>query len=86
MLTYPEIDPVAIAIGPVAIRWYGLSYVAGIGIGWWLGRRRAARDPWRGWTPQQVDDLAFWFVVGAVAGGAPATCSSTTFPAWFPTP
>lgn len=69
MLTYPEIDPVAIAIGPVAIRWYGLSYVAGIGIGWWLGRRRAARDPWRGWTPQQVDDLAFWFVVGAVAGG-----------------
>ena len=69
MLTYPEIDPVAIAIGPVAIRWYGLSYVAGIGIGWWLGRRRAARDPWRGWAPQQVDDLAFWFVVGAVVGG-----------------
>ena len=69
MLTYPEIDPVAIAIGPVAIRWYGLSYVAGIGIGWWLGRRRAARDPWRGWTPHHVDDLVFWFAIGAVAGG-----------------
>ena len=69
MLTYPEIDPVAFAIGPVAIRWYGLSYVAGIGIGWWLGRRRAARDPWRGWTPHQVDDLVFWFAAGAVVGG-----------------
>lgn len=69
MLTYPEIDPVAIAIGPVAVRWYGLSYVAGIGIGWWLGRRRAVRDPWRGWTPHQVDDLVFRFAIGAVLGG-----------------
>ena len=69
VLTYPEIDPVAIAIGPVAIRWYGLSYVAAIGIGWWLGRRRAARDPWRGWTPQHVDDLVFHFALGAVLGG-----------------
>ena len=69
MLTYPEIDPVAIAIGPVAIRWYGLSYVAAIGIGWWLGRRRSARDPWRGWTSQHVDDLVFHFALGAVLGG-----------------
>ena len=45
VLNFPEIDPVAVAIGPVAIRWYGLAYVAGIGIGWWLGRRRAARRP-----------------------------------------
>ena len=69
MLNFPEIDPVAIAIGPVAIRWYGLAYVAGIGIGWWLGRRRAARDPWRGWTPQHVDDLIFYIALGAVLGG-----------------
>ena len=69
MLSYPEFDPVAIAIGPVAIRWYGLAYLVGIGAGWWLGRRRAARDPWRGWSPQQVDDLVFYFAVGAVLGG-----------------
>ncbi len=69
MLTYPEIDPVAIAIGPVAVRWYGVAYVAGIGVGWWLGRRRAAREPWRGWTPQHVDDLVFFFALGAVLGG-----------------
>ena len=69
MLTYPDIDPVAIALGPVAIRWYGLAYVAGIGIGWQLGRRRAAREPWRGWTPQHVDDLVFHVALGAVLGG-----------------
>ena len=69
VLTYPEIDPVAIAIGPIAIRWYGLSYVAAIAIGWWLGRRRAARDAWRGWKPQHVDDLVFHFALGAVLGG-----------------
>ena len=69
MLTYPEIDPVAIAIGPVAIRWYGIAYIVGIGIGWWLGRRRAARDPWRGWTPQHVDDFVFFLALGAVLGG-----------------
>ena len=69
MLSFPDIDPVAIAIGPVAIRWYGLAYIAGIGIGWWLGRRRAAREPWRGWKPQQVDDFVFYFALGAVLGG-----------------
>ena len=69
MLTYPDIDPVAIAIGPVAIRWYGIAYIVGIGIGWWLGRRRAARDRWRGWTPQHVDDLVFFLALGAVLGG-----------------
>ena len=69
MLEFPNFDPVAIAIGPVAIRWYGLSYVAGIGLGWWLGRRRAARDPWRGWTAQRVDEIVFYIALGAVLGG-----------------
>ena len=69
MLTYPEIDPVAIAIGPVAVRWYGISYVVGLGLGWWLGRWRAARDPWRGWTPQGVDEIVFYLALGAVVGG-----------------
>ena len=69
MLTYPDIDHVAFAIGPVAVHWYGLAYLAGIGIGWWLGRRRAARDAWRGWTPRHVDDLVFFIVLGAIIGG-----------------
>ena len=69
MLNFPEIDPVAISIGPVAIRWYGIAYIVGIGLGWWLGRRRAARDPWRGWTPRHVDDVVFFLALGAVLGG-----------------
>ena len=69
MLTYPEIDPIAIAIGPVAIRWYGISYVVAIGLGWWLGRRRAARDGWRGWTPQHFDEFVFLAALGLVIGG-----------------
>ena len=69
VLNFPEIDPVAISIGPVAIRWYGIAYIVGIGLGWWLGRRRAARDPWRGWTPRQVDDVVFFLALGAVLGG-----------------
>ena len=69
MLNFPEIDPVAVSIGPVAIRWYGIAYIVGIGLGWWLGRRRAARDPWRGWTPRHVDDVVFYLALGAVLGG-----------------
>ena len=38
-LPFPAIDPVAIAIGPLAIRWYALAYVVGLIAGWWLARR-----------------------------------------------
>ncbi len=41
MLQYPQIDPVAISLGPVQIHWYGLMYVVGLVAAWWLGRRRA---------------------------------------------
>lgn len=68
MLTYPVIDPVALQIGPLAARWYGLMYAVGFASAWWLGRRRALR-PGSGWTPVQVDDLITWLVVGVVLGG-----------------
>lgn len=66
MLEYPAIDPVAISLGPLQIRWYGLSYVVGTLLGWWLLRLRAARH---GWTHEQVADLVFYSVLGAVIGG-----------------
>jgi len=66
MLEYPAIDPVAISLGPLQIRWYGLSYVAGTLIGWWLLRMRSARH---GWTYEQVADLVFYAVLGAIIGG-----------------
>lgn len=68
MLTYPVIDPVALQIGPLAARWYGLMYAVGFAAAWWLGRVRAAK-PGSGWTAIQVDDLITWLVVGVVLGG-----------------
>lgn len=66
MLKYPEIDPVAIALGPLKVRWYGLMYLVGFVAGWWLGRRRAPRH---GWTLRQVDDLIFYVAIGVIVGG-----------------
>ncbi|MFM8355123.1 MAG: prolipoprotein diacylglyceryl transferase [Gammaproteobacteria bacterium] len=65
---YPEIDPVIMALGPLAVRWYGLAYLAAFTLAWWLGRRRAAR-PDSGWSAQDVADVIFAGAVGAVLGG-----------------
>ena len=68
MLTYPHIDPVALAIGPVKIHWYGLMYLVGFGAAWWLGTQRAKRSssPLR---PEQMGDLIFYCALGVVLGG-----------------
>jgi len=68
MLVYPDIDPVALALGPLKIRWYGLMYVLGFLGAWFLARRRAA-GPGSTWTPADVDDLIFFAAVGVIAGG-----------------
>ncbi len=68
MLTFPNIDPVAIAIGPLKIRWYALTYIVGFAAAWWLGTRRAAR-PGSGWTKEQVADLVTNGMLGAILGG-----------------
>ena len=68
MLVHPNIDPIAFSIGPLAVRWYGLMYLAGFVIGWWLGVRRINR----GLAPitrQQLDDLLFLVVLGVILGG-----------------
>jgi len=68
MLTYPEIDPIAIAFGPVRIHWYGLTYVVGFVAAWWLARWRS-RAPGSTWKPVDVDDLIFFAAIGVIAGG-----------------
>jgi phosphatidylglycerol:prolipoprotein diacylglycerol transferase len=67
-LAYPAIDPVIVEIGPLAVRWYGLAYLTGILLGWWVMRRLCARSP-AGATPDDVGDFVFWAVVGVVVGG-----------------
>ena len=72
MLIHPQFDPVAIHLGPLAIRWYGLMYLLAFVQFWWLGKRRIATQPqWSnaGWTTQQLDDLLFYGVLGVVLGG-----------------
>jgi phosphatidylglycerol:prolipoprotein diacylglycerol transferase len=69
MLTHPQFDPVAISLGPLAVRWYGLMYLAAFLAFLWLGKRRAVAQPWHGLTPRHVDDLLFYGVLGVVLGG-----------------
>ena len=72
-LHYPAIDPVIVALGPLAVRWYGLAYLAGFAACWYLGRWRAVRPalrrPGDDWNPDEVGDLVFYGAVGAVLGG-----------------
>ena len=72
-LPFPAFDPIAISIGPFAIRWYALAYVAGILFAWWLARRVAANQAlWSGRSPikpADVDDVIAWCALGIVAGG-----------------
>jgi len=65
---YPDIDPIIIALGPLAIRWYGLAYLAAFAFCWWLGNRRADQAG-SGWTRQEVSDVVFYGAIGAVLGG-----------------
>jgi len=68
MLTYPEIDPVLLQIGPLKVHWYGLMYLIGFGLAWWLGLQRAHR-PNSPITQNQLSDLVFYGALGVVLGG-----------------
>tara|TARA_B100000676_G_C17809061_1_gene696413 strand:+ start:68 stop:850 length:783 start_codon:yes stop_codon:yes gene_type:complete len=67
-MTYPDIDPIAISLGPLAIHWYGLMYLVAFAAGGLLGRYRAGRMPGQ-WTNTEIWDLVFYIAVGAVLGG-----------------
>jgi phosphatidylglycerol:prolipoprotein diacylglycerol transferase len=68
MLRYPNLDPIALHVGPIEVHWYGLMYLFGIVLGWWLLHRRLYRlGP--GWNDDRLLDLAFYAVLGVVIGG-----------------
>jgi phosphatidylglycerol:prolipoprotein diacylglycerol transferase len=69
MFVHPQFNPIAIELGPIAVRWYGLTYLAGFIGGVLLARWRARRHPELGWTKPDIDDLLFYCVVGVVLGG-----------------
>lgn len=68
MMQYSPFDPIALELGPLAIRWYGLMYLIGFVGGWWLVRWRAARGMAPVTVPQ-VDDLLFYTALGVILGG-----------------
>ncbi len=67
-LTFPNIDPVLLSIGPLSIRWYGLMYLIGFAFAMWLANRRADKKG-SGWSREQVSDLLFSGFLGVVIGG-----------------
>ena len=67
MIMQPEIDPIIFSLGPLHVRWYGVSYLVGFALALWLGRRRAAK-PNSGWTADEVSDLIFYSALGLIIG------------------
>lgn len=65
-MNYPQIDPVALQLGPLAIHWYGLMYLFGFVAAWMLARYRANTA---GWEKSQVEDLLFYGAIGVILGG-----------------
>jgi len=66
-MLYPQIDPVALSLGPIKVHWYGVSYLLAFLGGWMLCRLRARQLP--DWDDKQVEDLLFYAVIGVVVGG-----------------
>ncbi|MDP3162532.1 MAG: prolipoprotein diacylglyceryl transferase [Reyranella sp.] len=68
LIPYPEIDPVLIQLGPFAIRWYALAYIAGLVIGWRV-MRRVCTEPPKILSPLKIDDFLLWAALGVILGG-----------------
>jgi phosphatidylglycerol:prolipoprotein diacylglycerol transferase len=73
VLPFPDIDPVLVTIGPFALRWYALSYIAGILLGWFYARAVIrSENLWGGPAPMTVhdfDDFVLWVTIGIILGG-----------------
>jgi phosphatidylglycerol:prolipoprotein diacylglycerol transferase len=77
MLIHPQIDPVALQLGPLAVHWYGLTYLAAFALFYALGARRLKHLPFAQlpqWTRQDVEDILFLGVLGVVLGGRIGYC------------
>ncbi len=80
MLIHPQINPVALQLGPVAIHWYGLTYLAAFALFMFLGIRRLKHQPFAAiqgpgaWSRKDVEDILFLGVMGVVLGGRIGYC------------
>jgi len=85
MLTYPNIDPIAISVGPLDIHWYGIMYLLAFAAAWGLAYKRAARadSPLK---PTQVEDLIVYGAMGVVLGGRFGYVMFYNFETWMGDP
>ena len=78
MLTHPKFDPVAIQIGPLAVHWYGLTYLAAFALFFFLATRRLRHEPYASlqpaWSRRDIEDMLFYGVVGVIVGGRLGYC------------
>ena len=80
MLMYPQINPVALQLGPLAVHWYGLTYLAAFGLFMFLGIRRLRHAPFASitgpgaWSRKDVEDILFLGVMGVILGGRLGYC------------
>jgi len=80
MLVHPKIDPVALQLGPVAIHWYGITYLVAFGLFMLLANLRLKHEPFRSvqgpgaWSRKDVEDMLFLGVLGVVLGGRLGYC------------
>jgi phosphatidylglycerol:prolipoprotein diacylglycerol transferase len=80
MLIHPQIDPVALQIGPLAVHWYGLTYLVAFGLFLFLASRRLRHAPYSAlkgsaaWSSKDVEDILFLGVMGVVLGGRIGYC------------
>src|SRR6185312_15956562 len=68
LLPYPDIKPEIFSIGPFAVRWYALAYIAGLIIGWQI-MRRVCQQPPKVLSPTKIDDFLLWAALGVILGG-----------------
>ena len=80
MLIHPQINPIALQLGPLAVHWYGLTYLAAFGLFMLLGFRRLRHEPYASmsgnqvWARKDVEDILFLGVLGVVLGGRVGYC------------
>ncbi|MBK6613571.1 prolipoprotein diacylglyceryl transferase [Ottowia sp.] len=80
MLVHPQFDPIAVRLGPLAIHWYGISYLVAFALFFFLATRRLRHPPFASitqpapWTRRDIEDMLFWGVLGVIAGGRLGYC------------
>lgn len=80
MLMHPQIDPVALRLGPVAVHWYGLTYLVAFALFFFLATLRLRHEPYasvtgpKAWSRKDIEDILFLGVLGTVIGGRLGYC------------